>query len=185
MTVAVFIATSLDGFIARPDGAIDWLPAPPEEGDGFGYHAFMERVDTLVLGRHTYETVRGFGPWPYGDKRVVVLTTTGAEIPPALADRVVAWDAAPEEVVGRIAAQGGRRVYLDGGLTIQRFMAAGLVDELVVTRVPVLLGDGRPLFGPLDGDVRLVHVETAVHDGGLVQSRYWIEGRDRHESTRE
>ena len=95
MTVSVFIATSLDGFIARTDGALDWLPAPPDEGDAFGYHAFMERIDTLVIGRHTYETVRGFGGWPYGDKQVVVLTTVGVEIPPALADRVKAWAASP------------------------------------------------------------------------------------------
>ena len=176
MTVSVFIATSLDGFIARPDGALDWLPPPPEEGDAFGYHAFMDRIDTLVLGRHTYETVRGFGDWPYGTKRVIVLTSAGVEIPPALADRVEAWSGAAPEVAGRLASQGSRHVYLDGGRTVQAFLRAGLVDEVILTRVPVLIGDGLPLFGTLDGDIRLEHVVTTAHATGLVQSRYRVSG---------
>lgn len=176
MTVSVFIATSLDGFIARPDGALDWLPPPPEEGDAFGYHAFMNQIDTLVMGRHTYETVRGFGDWPYGTKRVVVLTSGDVEIPSSLTDRVEAWSGAAQEIADRLAVQGSRHVYLDGGRTIQAFLRAGLVDEMILTRVPVLIGDGLPLFGTLDGDVRLEHIETTAHANGLVQSRYRVSG---------
>ena len=176
MTVSVFIATSLDGFIARPDGALDWLPPPPDEGDDFGYHAFMDQIDTLVMGRHTYEMVRGFSDWPYGSKRVVVLTTAGVEIPSALTDRVEAWSGTPKEIAGRLTAQGSRHVYLDGGRTIQAFLRAGLVDEVILTRVPVLIGAGLPLFGALNGDVQMEHVETTAHENGLVQSRYRVLG---------
>ncbi|MDF2630041.1 MAG: riboflavin biosynthesis protein RibD protein [Symbiobacteriaceae bacterium] len=174
MLVSVFIATSLDGFIARPDGAIDWLPAGDGSGEDYGYQEFMDSVDTLVMGRNTYEMARSFGAWPYAGKPVVVLSTRPVAIPAEIADSVEAMSAPPDEVVRRLAARGARHLYIDGGKTIQGFLAAGLVSQMIITRVPVLLGSGLPLFGPLPQDVHLRHTETRSYADGLVQSRYAV-----------
>jgi dihydrofolate reductase len=179
-TTAVFIATSLDGFIARRDGRIDWLDQvnaalPP--GEDCGYHAFMASVDALVLGRRTYEQVLTFGAWPYGDKPVVVLSRQALDFPAHVPPSVTVSAGTPAELVARLTAQGARRLYVDGGVTIQRFLAAGLLDELIVTVVPVLLGEGRPLFGPVPHDLALALVETRTFPGGLVQSHYRVTRR--------
>ncbi|MEZ4392809.1 MAG: dihydrofolate reductase family protein [Polyangiales bacterium] len=170
MSAAVYIAASVDGFIARADGGLDWLP-PPEGSEDYGYAAFMASVDALVMGRKTFETVLGFGEWPY-EKPVFVMSRAGVSIPERLAGRAEAVAGTPAEVLAALAARGLRRVYLDGGLTIHGFLAAGLVDELVITRVPVLLGEGIPLFHPRAGELKLRHVETRAFASGLVQSRY-------------
>lgn len=172
MRASVFIATSLDGFIAREDGGIDWLPAGGDED--YGYQAFFDSVDTLVMGRNTFELARSFGPWSYGDKAVVVLSRRGVQIPPELAATVECLAASPPELLERLAARGARHAYIDGGKTIQGFLAEGLIHELTLTRVPVLLGRGIPLFGPLAHDVRLEHLQTRSYPDGLVQSRYRI-----------
>ena len=133
----------------------------------------MDGVDAMLLGRKTFETVLGFGgPWPYGALRVVVLSARGIDIPAEVANRVDVWAGEPTEIARRLSVDGHRKVYVDGGATIQRFLRAGLIDELVVTRVPVLIGSGIPLFGNLDHDLPLEHVRTTSHSGGLVQSRY-------------
>ncbi|KAA9010393.1 dihydrofolate reductase family protein [Histidinibacterium aquaticum] len=168
----VFIATSLDGFIARPDGALDWLEVEGATED-HGYDAFMARMDGLVMGRATYETVLGFGDWPYS-KPVVVLSRslTPADLPASLVDRVRISAAAPREVMAELATEGWARAYVDGGRVIQSFLREGLISEIVITRIPVLLGAGLPLFGALDHDIPLRHAETRSFAGGLVQSRY-------------
>ncbi|MCL4820760.1 MAG: dihydrofolate reductase family protein [Vicinamibacteria bacterium] len=172
----VFIGLSVDGFIARRDGALDFLPEAPEE---HGYEALMASVDALVMGRATFETVLGFGgPWPYGDKRIVVLTSRPLDVS-AIAGRVEVMGGDPAEVVARLAASGAQNLYVDGGATVQRFLAAGLIDRLILTRVPVLIGEGIPLFGPLPGDVRLRHVATRSFPSGLVQSEYAVEPASR------
>ena len=172
MLASVFIATSLDGFIARPNGELDWLPGGDVEEHG--YEAFMAGVDALVIGRKTYETVLGFGSWPYGEKPVFVLSTR--PLAPAPAGAVVERMAgAPEAIASQLDARGIRHIYVDGGITIQRFLQAGLIQRLIVTRVPVLLGSGIPLFGPLERDVRLEHVGTRQYPSGLVQSEYVIQ----------
>lgn len=170
---SVYIATSLDGFIAREDGALDWLPGGSGEED-YGYSQFMAGVDALVMGRKTYETVRRFGSWPYGSKLVVVLSGSALEIPSDLAQSVEAMSCPPAEVVRRLAARGLRHLYVDGGRTIHGFLEAELIDELIITRIPVLIGRGIPLFGPRTDDVRLHHLETRSFAGGLVQSRYEV-----------
>lgn len=174
MKSSVFIATSLDGFIARPDGALDWLPA--DGGEEHGYAAFMASVDALVIGRHTYDTVLGFDAWPYGDKRVFVLSTR--PLPPPPAGAIVEQMAGePADIVARLETRGVQHAYVDGGITVQRFLRAGLIERLIITRVPVLIGTGIPLFGDLPQDVLLGHVRTRQYATGLVQSEYVVLAR--------
>ena len=170
---SVFIATSLDGFIARPDGGLDWLPVPGPEED-FGYHAFMDSVDCLVMGRKSFETVLAFDPWPYGDKRVIVLSATLDAIPTPVGGRVELFKGSQEGLVQKLAAEGVRRVYLDGGKTIQRFLRSGLVNDILITTIPILIGEGIPLFGPLNRDVPLTHLRTEAYPNGFVQSVYAV-----------
>jgi dihydrofolate reductase len=169
--ISVFCGTSVDGFIARRDGTFDFLPEEPEP---HGYDEFFASVDTLVIGRNTLEIVLAFPDWPYGDKRVVVLSSRPVELSKLRGRNVEAMSGKPEEIAARLAATGAAHVYLDGGITIQRFLRAGLVDRLIVTRVPVLIGDGIPLFGALPHDVKLRHVATRQYPSGLVQSEYEV-----------
>lgn len=171
--VSVYIATSLDGFIARKDGSLDWLGNPDAaSGEDYGYRAFFDSIDVLVMGRHTFETVLGFGTWPYADKRVIVLSSRPVDFPPGMPDNVSCSSEPPAALAQRLEDEGARHLYVDGGITIQRFMAAGLIDDMTITRIPVLLGEGIPLFGPTGGDVPLKHVATRAFENGYVQSTY-------------
>jgi dihydrofolate reductase len=168
--ISVFVGTSVDGFIARPNGDLDFLP--PGGGEPHGYDEFIASVDALVIGRNTFETVLAFPEWPYGDKRVVVLSSRPLDLSAARGGKVEQMAGTPAEIVARLAATGAHHLYVDGGITVQRFLRAGLVQRLVITRVPVLIGDGIPLFGALPRDVRLHHVATRHYPSGLVQSEY-------------
>jgi dihydrofolate reductase len=168
---SVFIGTSVDGFIARLNGDLDFLPAGG--GEPHGYREFMETVDALVIGRKTYETVLAFETWPYAEKRVFVLSTR--PLAPAPPDAVVEhMSGDPAEIVSQLETRGIKHVYVDGGITIQGFLQAGLIQRLIITRVPVLIGDGVSLFGPLPHDVRLEHVATRDYPSGLVQTEYRV-----------
>ncbi|WBV43547.1 dihydrofolate reductase family protein [Pseudoroseomonas cervicalis] len=172
----VFIATSLDGFIAREDGDIAWLLSRDDPAEDHGYEDFIRDIDALVMGRGSYEAVCALGEWPY-DRPVLVLSRrlAGTPVPPALAGRVRFADLAPREAMRQLAAEGKRRVYVDGGQVVQAFLREGLVEDLVITRIPVLLGTGRPLFGPTGGgDIALAHLGTKAFPSGLVQSRYRV-----------
>jgi dihydrofolate reductase len=171
MKLSVFIGTSVDGFIARPGGELDWLP--PGGGEEHGYEAFMESIDALVIGRKTYETVLGFNAWPYGNKRVFVLSTRPLAAAPAGAV-VEHLSGSPDDIVSQLEAQGIRHAYVDGGITIQRFLRAGLIQRIIITRVPVLIGEGIPLFGVTGGDIPLKHIATRHYPSGLVQTEYAV-----------
>jgi len=173
MTVSVFVGTSVDGFIARPNNDLDFLP----EGGGepHGYVEFIASVDAIVIGRNTFEKVLTLGPWPYDDKRVVVLSSRPVDLSAARGGRVEQMGGPPAEIVSQLASSGAHNLYIDGGITIQRFLSAGLVQRLIITRVPVLIGVGLPLFGALPRDVRLRHVATRSYPSGLVQSEYHID----------
>ena len=176
---SVFIAVSLDGYIAREDGGLDWLEAANAtvpRGEDCGYALFMQSVDTIVMGRKSYEKVLSFGEWPYGDTAVVVLSRTALEIPGNLSSTVSHSSETPKALHMRLAEQGNERLYIDGGVTIQRFLAAGLITDLTITTIPVLLGGGIPLFGRLDRDIALKHVSTTSYDFGFVQSTYDVVG---------
>ena len=171
MRASVFIGTSVDGFIARPNGDLDFLPAGG--GEPHGYAEFIESVDALVIGRNTYETVLGFDTWPYGEKPVFVLSS-GALRPAPAGAMVEHLSGDPTAIVSQLEARGINHVYVDGGITIQRFLRAGLIQRLIITHVPVLIGEGIPLFGSLTRDVPLEHIATRQYPSGLVQSEYRI-----------
>jgi len=168
---SVFVGTSLDGFIARVNGDLDFLP--PGGGEPHGYDEFIASVDALVIGRKTFETVLAFDTWPYGEKPVFVLSTRALASAPAGAV-VERMSGDPAEIVSKLDARGIRHVYVDGGITIQRFLQAGLIQRLIITRVPVLIGAGIPLFGAVLRDILLKHVGTRQYASGLVQSEYLI-----------
>jgi dihydrofolate reductase len=172
MKTSVFIGTSVDGFIARLNGELDFLP----EGGGepHGYHEFIATVDALVIGRKTFETVVAFPEWPYGDKRVVVLSSKPIDFSAVRGGRVEQMSGTPAEIVAKLAASGAHHLYIDGGITIQRFLRAGLIQRLTITRVPVLIGEGIALFGALPRDLRLRHVATQHYPSGLVKCEYEV-----------
>jgi dihydrofolate reductase len=172
MTASVFIGTSVDGFIARLNDDLDFLP--PGGGEPHGYSEFIASVDAIVIGRKTFEKVLTMGPWPYGDKRVVVLSSRPLDLSKAVGAVVEQMAGTPAEIVSQLAASGAHHLYIDGGITIQRFLRAGLIQRLIITRVPVLIGEGVPLFGALPHDIRLRHVATRHYPSGLVQSEYHI-----------
>ena len=173
MPASVFIGTSVDGFIARPNGALDFLPV--DGGEPHGYNEFMSGIDALVIGRNTFETVLAFPEWPYGSKRVVVLSSRPLDFAAVRGATVEQMSGSPAETIARLAATGAHNLYIDGGITIQRFLRAGLIDRLIITRVPVLIGEGIPLFASLPRDYKLRHIATNHYASGLVKSEYQID----------
>lgn len=175
MMASVFVGTSLDGFIARPNGDLDWLMG---EGDGaeHGYDEFIADIDVIVMGRKTFDKVLTFDVWYYGKKQVVVLSNRPVDLSAARARGgiVEQMSGPPADIVSKLAAGGARHLYVDGGITIQEFLRAGLIQRIVITRVPVLIGDGIPLFDSLPRDVHLRHVTTRTFPGGAVQSEYHV-----------
>ena len=172
MKASVFVGTSLDGFIARHNGDFDFLP----EGGGepHGYSEFIATVDVLVIGRNTFEKVLTLDTWPYEDMRVVVLSNRTIDASASSPARVERMSGSPPEIASRLAASGAQHAYIDGGLTVQQFLRAGLIQRLIITRVPVLVGQGIPLFGSLPQDVKLRHVATQAYGSGLVKSEYEV-----------
>jgi len=174
--ISVFCGTSLDGFIARRNGSFDFLDAGGNEPHG--YEEFIAGIDTIVMGRNTYETVMNMGlkHWPYGKKRVVVLSHRTLDLSGNIAKGAVLeqMSGEPAEIVAQLVATGSHNLYVDGGITVQEFLRDGLVDRIIVTRVPVLIGEGIPLFGAVPKDILLEHVATKQFKGGLVQSEYRV-----------
>lgn len=172
MTVSVFVGTSLDGFIARANGSFDFLPA--DGGESHGYEEFFASVDAVVMGRNTFEVVLPFPEWPYGKKRVVVLSSRPIDLSSIRNGVVEQMSGEPAEIIAKLAATGSHHLYIDGGITVQRFLRAALVDRITVTRVPVLVGSGIPLFGALPHDIQLRHIATQSYASGLVKSEYTV-----------
>jgi dihydrofolate reductase len=170
MKLSVFCGVSVDGFLARPDHSLDFLDTGEQEPHGF--EEFYNSVDVVVIGRQTFEVVLTFGKWFYGKKQVVVLSSRPVDLSTVTGGAVEQMSGEPSEIVTRLKARGFKHAYIDGGNTIQRFLMAGLIDRLVITRVPVLIGAGISLFGPVARDVSLRHVATRCFHGGLVQSEY-------------
>ena len=180
MKASVFIATTLDGFIARENGDLDWLEGSHKEveidadQEDYGYEAFMESVDVLVMGRNSYEKVLSFGEWPYGEKRIIVLSSTLTQVPNELSKTVELRNCSPAELCHELQNSGADHLYVDGGKTIQGFLDVGLIHEIIITKIPVLIGSGIPLFGSLKKDKKLRHLETLSFKNGFVQSKYEV-----------
>jgi dihydrofolate reductase len=172
MKLSVFCGVSVDGFLARPNHALDFLRTGEQEPHGF--EEFYGSVDVVVIGRKTFEVVLTFGKWFYGRKPVVVLSRRRLDFSSVKGGVVEQMRGDAAEIATQLKARGFQHAYIDGGITIQRFLAAGLIDRLVITRVPVLIGAGIPLFGPVPGDINLRHVATRCYKGGLVQSEYAV-----------
>ena len=171
MKTTVFIATSLDGFIARRDGSIDWLVKFENTEVNLAYTEFMGKIDAVVIGRGTFETVLAFPSWPY-ERKVFVLSTTIHHAPGNLRDKVAIVAMKPRELLAFLAGEGYSNPYIDGGRVIQSFLREDLVDEMTVTVAPVIIGSGIPLFNNLDAELQFNHMETRVYPNGLVRSRY-------------
>jgi dihydrofolate reductase len=174
MLTSVFIGTSVDGFIARPNDALDFLPAGG--GEPHGYNEFIATVDVLVIGRRTYEIVLAVPEWPYGDKQVVVLSNRALDFSAVRGGLVEQMSGPPAEIVSKLTARGFQHAYIDGGVTIQQFLRAGLIQRLTITRVPVLIGEGIPLFGAMPKDISLQHISTHHYASGLVKTEYRVIG---------
>ena len=171
----VYIATSLDGYIADKNGGIDWLSSIPNpEGSDFGFADFMNRIDALIMGRNTFETVLGFDvPWPY-NKHVFVLSNSLTTIPETVQDKATLVSGDLKDILTAIHVKGYKNLYIDGGKTIQSFLQENLVDEMIITTFPILLGGGTLLFRPMEKciDFELVEGGTEVLLGQLVKHHY-------------
>lgn len=177
MKASVFCGISLDGFIARPNGELDWLTGPVDDKgqeDDHGFTPFFESVDALVMGRHSFEKVMSFNEWYYGTKPVIVLTSRPLEIPPQHKATVETMSGEPADIIKKLEARGFKHLYIDGGITVQRFLRAGLINRMILSRLPVLIGQGIPLFGSLPRDIQWRLVSTKSYPGGMVQSEYEI-----------
>lgn len=172
MKVSVFVGVSVDGFIARTDDRLDFLFVKPDVDNGYG--AFLAKIDALVIGRGTFDFVCKLEEWPYGKKLVIVLSRTPKRIKIPKGAHCEAMRATPRQVVFRLAKRGVSHIYVDGGKTIQGFLRAGLVDRMTITRVPVLIGKGIPLFGSVPRDIRLRHEKTRTLRNGMVQTEYRV-----------
>ncbi|MCP9236026.1 dihydrofolate reductase family protein [Lewinella sp. JB7] len=169
----VYIAKSLDGFISGKNGTLDWLESVPNPAqEDMGYSVFMKEIDAIVMGRNTFETVLNFDiDWPY-TQHVFVLSRTLSEVPEDLRQKITILSGTPQEVLDEIHRREYFRLYIDGGVTIQRFVAENLIDEFRITTFPILLGEGAPLFGPLSEPLRLAYVRSDVYLGQLVHDVY-------------
>lgn len=174
-TCHMFMAMSLDGFVAREDFGLDWLMKQKTEGEDHGNEAFMESVDGLVMGSGSFRTMQTFGAWPY-EKPVVVISKTMKpdDIPEELRQTVTVSALAPRQLVAFLSEQAWKRAYIDGGKIIQSFMRERLIADMTVTIVPILIGEGKRMFGALDADIDLRLLESKSFPSGLVTSRYEV-----------
>jgi dihydrofolate reductase len=171
---SVFIAASLDGYIARHNGKLDFLEVNSDKGESedYGYDNFLGSVDCIVMGRNSFEKVVSFPTWPYHNKRVIVMSRRWDQIPDQFADLAELYSGKPEFLTVELQNQGVRHVYVDGGVTIQSFLQQNLIDELTLTTVPVLLGKGIPLFGVLRQDINLRLEFVRSFGSDFVQAKY-------------
>ncbi len=175
ITGHVFIATSVDGFIARENGDIGWLLERDDPTEDHGYDAFIADKDVIVMGRGSFDSIRHVTPWPY-NRPVLVLSASLSEgdLPQELSGKVRISARSPADAMAMLQAEGRRRAYVDGGQIVQAFLRAGLIADMVITQVPVLLGSGRRLFGTIPSDIPLIHQATRTFPSGLVQSMYRV-----------
>jgi dihydrofolate reductase len=171
MKTTVYIGTSLDGFIARKDGDIDWLTRFANDEAIRAYEKFISGIDAIVIGRGTFEKVLTFPSWPY-QKKTFVLSTSIKQVPDILGEKITVLSMKPRELLNYLSSNGFANIYVDGGKVIQEFLKEDLIDKLIISKVPVLIGSGIPLFDYLETDLQFKHIQTQVSSNGLVRSYY-------------
>lgn len=175
MKCSVYVAASVDGFIARIGGGIEWLNFFNDVSGGqYGFKSFFDSVDYLVMGRNTYDVVSAFPEWPYDHKPVIVLSSKYSEQFTRITEHCEGTSSSPTAIISELEKRGAKHLYIDGGKTIQSFLTEGLINEITITSIPVLLGEGIPLFGHNDKDINLTHLDTQIFPDGLVQSKYGV-----------
>ena len=168
----VYIATSLDGFIATSDGGLDWLmEIPNPDKSDYGFVDFIKGIDAVVMGRNTFEKVLSFDEWPY-NKPVFVLSNSLMEMPKQVVGKAEIVKGDIKNVINHLNKRGYKNLYIDGGKVIQSFLKEDLIDEMIITKVPVLLGKGIPLFGEIDHSLKFRYTRTEVFNKTLVKSHY-------------
>lgn len=175
MKTFVYIAQSLDGFIAKPDGNLDWLNHN-SYGEDYGFKKFMKNIDVMLMGANTFNVVMNFDEWIYNNKKVFVLSNRMKmeDIPQRLYDKVEISNLSPKEIISELKEKGTKGIYVDGGKLIQSFLKEDLIDELIITQVPILLGNGIPLFGSLGKEIKLELIRNQSFKSGLIQFNYKI-----------
>jgi dihydrofolate reductase len=171
MKTSVYIGTSLDGFIAKTDGNIDWLTQYANDDAIHAYEEFVTGIDAVVIGRGTFEKILTFPSWPY-EKKVFVLSTSLTQLPNKLQDKATLLSMKPKELLSYLSGMGFSSVYVDGGKVIQSFLKEDVIDDLIISKVPVLIGNGIPLFGFLSADLKFKHMRSETQSNGLVRSYY-------------
>ena len=172
MTNYIYIATSLDGYIAGKDGDLSWLNEIPNPSNSdFGFSEFMERIDALIMGRNTFETVVGFGVWPY-EKPVFVLSNSLDKVPEGYEEKAKIIKGDLKSILAQMEELGKKNLYVDGGSVIRSFLKEDLIDEMIISRVPILLGEGIPLFGDLSESMKFKLIKTESYDETLVKCHY-------------
>ncbi len=171
----VYMAMSLDGFVAREDFGLDWLMKQNTGGEAHSHEAFMDSVDGVVMGSGSFRTALNHDIWPY-DKPAIVLSHSlnPRDIPDKLRDQVSLCELSPPDVMASLAEKGWKRVYVDGGKIVQSFLREGLIENMTLTLVPVLIGSGKRLFGELEADIDLQLLEASSFPSGLVTTRYRV-----------
>ncbi len=168
--ISIYIATSIDGYIARKDGGLDFLEYGHTGDEDYGFKKFMKGIDVLILGRKTYEIVSGFDEWPYRGKKVIVLSSTLKEV----RKEVELFCGQLTDLTSRLHSEGIKHVWIDGGITVSKFLEAGLVDDITISVIAVVLGSGIPLFNAMDKEHKCHLVSTQSYSSGLVQLKYEV-----------
>lgn len=175
MKTFAYIAQSIDGFIAKPDGNLDWLDHN-SYGEDYGFREFLRNIDVILMGANTFSVIMNFDEWVYTNKKVFIMSNKikTEDIPERLRDKVEISNLSPRKIITVLREKGCQEIYVDGGKVIQSFLKEDLVDELIITQIPILLGDGIPLFGKLNREIKLELVENQSFKSGLIQNRYKI-----------
>lgn len=173
LKISAFIATSIDGYIAKKNGDIDWLtkfilPTDENEDKDCGFSKFFSSVDALVMGRNSYDVVSNFETWPYEGKRVVVLSSTLTSV----CEKAELFKGDIGYLIEKLQTDGIKHIYVDGGATISQFLNMGLINQIIISIIPVVLGSGIPLFSKINDDKWLQLVSSQAYSNGLVQIRY-------------
>lgn len=168
--ISIYIASSIDGYIARKDGNLDWLHYGHTGDEDYGFKKFTSTIDAVIMGKNTYEVVSSFDEWAYKNKRVIVLSNTLTEV----RKEAELFSGKLTELLAKLHAENVKHIWVDGGITASKFLEAGLVDDLTISIIAMILGSGIPLFSTMNQERRCHLVSTQSYPSGLVQLKYKI-----------